>query len=306
MRSVPESGVDRWHRLAWLLLVSLLIVGWPWLETLSTATRAALLAALVAVFGLPHGAMDPLVARAAGLWHDARQLAVHLAAYIGLASAVIFMWWLLPVTSLTAFLFMSAWHFGDDWPRLPGNRSTHVIERLLAGLGVVGAPILFHPDRAAELFALLTLHSDTSQAIALLVMLWRVMAVAGIAGLAWLALIQGPRRPAAMLEPVMLIVAAAWLPPLVYFAIYFCFLHSPRHLINVARDPRVHLSPAAGGVIVGLTLLTVMIGLTAFFILGDSQPAETRVLQVVFVSLAALTVPHMLLVERFAHGETTS
>ncbi len=297
--STRDHLIQRGHRLAWLVLVALLMASWPWIQSLAPSTRIGLLAALVALLGLPHGAMDPLVARAAGRWQNGRQLALHLGAYVGLAAAVVLLWWLFPVSSLVGFLLISAWHFGNDWPRLPGNRPARSWERGLAGLGVVGAPVVFYPDRVAELFALLTTQNATAEPILLLIASCRALGVAGLIGLAWLAAIHGPRRPAGMLEPVALILAAWWFPPLVYFAVYFCFLHSPRHLISVARDPRIGLSPTAAAVIAALTLLTILLGSAAFWLLGDAQPAETRTLQVVFVSLAALTVPHMMLVERF-------
>ncbi|NBD95967.1 MAG: beta-carotene 15,15'-dioxygenase, Brp/Blh family [Gammaproteobacteria bacterium] len=303
MASSPsEARVTRWHRVAWLGLVVILILAWPALQALPPAWALWILAILVALFGLPHGALDPLVARAAGRWRTTPELLAHLAGYVALVAGVVMIWLIWPTPTLAAFLLLSAWHFGDDWRILPDGRAVRGWARGLAGLAVVGAPLFFHPDRVAQLFAVLVGQSGDPDSVALLVDAGQWLAVPGLIYLAALAVIYLRTAPLCALEWAALLIAAWWLPPLAYFAAYFCFLHSPRHLLGVASDPRVALGWRGLAVTAGLTLLTVLLGVVAFVALGEAHPPDARLLQIVFIGLAALTVPHMLLVERYAHA----
>jgi len=49
----------------------------------------------------------------------------------------------------------------------------------------------------------------------------------------------------------------------------------------------------------GLTLVTVGLG-ALFFFLSPSTQIDQRLLQITFIGLAVLTVPHMILIEHYA------
>lgn len=302
----PDATITRSHRLIWLLLVSGLLLAWPWASPLADDRLAWILAGLVVVFGLPHGAMDPMVARAAGRWRTTSELMRHLAAYLGLALAVVGLWLLAPLATLSAFLLMSAWHFGDDWPERPGGQAMQSWQRLLSGLGVVGSPVLFHPERVSEIFSILVAGTTESGSVGWLVQAWQPLAAAGLLHFSWRALVDFAKDPLWSLELATLALSAWWFEPLIYFAVYFCFLHSPRHLLRAGSDPAIGLGPKTVAVITAMTLLTVILGWLAFALMGDGTQPQTRAMQIVFVGLAALTVPHMLLVERYAHGTRSS
>jgi Brp/Blh family beta-carotene 15,15'-monooxygenase len=95
------------------------------------------------------------------------------------------------------------------------------------------------------------------------------------------------------------VLLALVLPPLVYFVAYFCFLHSPRHLIEAARLVGIGSPEQVIVRALPITCVTVIGAMIAVYLL-PSMPLSTATIQVVFIGLAALTVPHMLLVERIA------
>ena len=103
-------------------------------------------------------------------------------------------------------------------------------------------------------------------------------------------------RPAVAAELAVLALSAVVLPPLVFFLLYFCSLHSPRHLIDTVQG----MNPAtAAATAAGLTLVTVGLG-ALFFVLSPSTQVDERLLQITFIGLAILTVPHMILIEYYA------
>ncbi len=245
-----------------------------------------ILAVLVAVVGLPHGALDPLVARKAGLWRNPSGLACFLGAYLLLAAIAGLLWAWAPKFSLAAFLAYSFWHFSGDW-RDWLSRGW----RLCAGASVICAPSLLYPELVAEYFSVLT-----GEEASALVRVLQWLAIPALAGTIFSAARCIRTRPAVAAELAVLAVSAFALPPLIFFLLYFCSLHSPRHLIDTVQG----LNPAtATATAAGLTLLTVGLG-ALFFVLSPSAQIDQRLLQITFIGLSVLTVPHMILIEYYA------
>ena len=253
--------------------------------------------AAVLLIGVPHGGLDGALARRLG-WSQTRLawLQFHLV-YLSLAGAITWLWWLWPGVSLAAFLIISAWHFGRSDTCDTGS---HWLP-LLAHGGLVPIAIPGLQEAAVEpVFALLT---DTDQAaklidgIGLMLLPWAILCLV-YAGSAW----RQPqwRKPALSL---LLFICLAYLrPPLISFALYFCLWHSREHTLRTWRmlkskepgkpqiEQRRSLIEAS---VYSLMAWAVMIGFFYYF----QAPASTALVQLTFIGLAALTVPHMLLVD---------
>jgi Brp/Blh family beta-carotene 15,15'-monooxygenase len=99
------------------------------------------------------------------------------------------------------------------------------------------------------------------------------------------------------LEISAVAILATFAPPLVAFTVFFCGMHSARHILRTIdysgqASPRILLA-ACFGPMAGVALLAA-----AAVLWLRNVPIEARMIQLVFVGLAALTVPHMGLVER--------
>ncbi len=252
------------------------------------AVQLAVLTPLVAVLGVPHGALDIDMARA--LWpleRRAARLAFGLG-YLAVAAGVLGLWLAAPAAALTAFLVYSAAHFAGDW-----RDALAWPARLAAGAAVVALPAGRHEAAVADLFAVLA-PADAAAALAA-----GLHAVAPIAAVAALGLAVAARRPGVVLELATLVLLALAVPPLVYFAVYFCGLHSPRHFVETLA--RLELGWWRGvAAAVPLTLTTlVLAAVAAALVAARGDAPDVVALKTVFVGLAALAVPHMVLVERF-------
>ena len=96
-------------------------------------------------------------------------------------------------------------------------------------------------------------------------------------------------------------------PPLLGFAVYFCFVHSYRHFSSMRGVLQTTVSSLRiTQTTVVFSLLTWAVGLVALAQLSSTVGVEPALLKVVFVGLAALTVPHMILVDGLLHGRVTS
>jgi Brp/Blh family beta-carotene 15,15'-monooxygenase len=244
---------------------------------------------LVAIMGLPHGALDLPIAEALWPLHGWRGKLRFVALYLGLTAGVILMWILVPGISLAAFLAYSVLHFSDDWSRAASPL------RWSGGVATIGAPALLHPEEVVTLFAYLAppaaaVVSANAAALAGAVALCVFIAT---------CIFRPKARCAAAMEQAILWGIAALLPPLLFFTIYFCCLHSLRHFSATIRSV-----PRAGRALVISVLLTIMVVLAAgafIRIMAADGPNSLAgsVVQTVFIGLAALTVPHMILVDRF-------
>ncbi len=250
--------------------------------------QALILAPAVAVLGLPHGALDLPVAGSLWPLSTFADRARFLAAYLGLAAGVALFWWLAPGLALVAFLAYSALHFAGDW-----DGDGHLAQAA-GGVSAIGAPALAHTGEVTAIFALLA--PNAADIVA------QGLAAFGVAGaiLVVLCLATAARRRfSTAIEHVGIWVGALLLPPLLYFVAYFCLLHSVRHFMQTfaALPDRPRALREAGAV----TAATLAGAAVAYAALHDaaSGAADAALLQTLFIGLAALTVPHMLLVERF-------
>ncbi len=248
------------------------------------------LALAVAVTGLPHGALDPWVAWRVGLWRGRWGFVAFNLAYVAIAALVIAAWRLAPGPSLALFLAISAWHFAGDWradlPRWA---------RAVAGSALLALPAWRWPAQVDASFALLA-GADGS-----VIAGWLAAAAPWLAaGMAAVALVALRRSRATAIELTAVAVLALLLPPLVYFIVYFCALHSLRHLRIAARDADADSRRRMAGVALLYTTLTLMAAALAWpWLTPTGAPASvpgTDLLRLVFIGLAALTLPHMLVV----------
>ncbi len=248
-----------------------------------------LLAPLVAILGLPHGALDLPIAEALWPLHGWHGKLRFMAIYLGLAAGVIVMWIWVPGAALFAFLAYSALHFSEDW-----SQAARPL-RWTGGVATIGAPAFWHPDEVGALFSYLAPPAAAG-------VIANVAAIAGMLGLGVLittCLVRPEARCRAATEQAILWGAAALLPPLVFFTIYFCSLHSIRHFSMTIRSV-----PRAESALVTAALLSGIVTLAAALVFqslpdGDPDALERNLVQTVFIGLAALTVPHMILVDRY-------
>lgn len=257
------------------------------------AWQLALLTPLVAVLGIPHGALDHRLAAAFWPLDRPRAHLAFLAVYTALAAAVLGLWMLVPGAALALFLIYSGLHFADDWRGDLGPAA-----RTLAGLSVVAGPAVRHEAEVAAIFAHLAPMPAAGQvAGALSLAGWVLLPL-----LAAVAVRAGWWRPRLALELATIALAGLVLSPLVYFVLYFCGVHSPRHFLTAsgALGLRPGAALAAALPITALTLCGA--GLGALALLASGLSAQTVTLKAVFVGLAALTVPHMVIVDGMLHG----
>jgi Brp/Blh family beta-carotene 15,15'-monooxygenase len=275
---------ERWYGPLFLLVIGLLVTAAIFGKRLDPAATLAVLVAGVVVFGLPHGALDPLVARKTFENRGRYSAIAFYGIYLGVVLAYVLLWLKFPTLGLSGFLLISAYHFGGDWhPR--GNALT----RFAYGATVVTLPAMLHGGEVMRVFALLgTVHGQT------IVEVERVLAPIALIAAGIGAVLQCKQSRRDLVEFSAIALGAIFLEPLVFFTCYFSLLHSPRHLLETAENLGIgNLQTIA---IKSLPVLMATLALGSVLYL--SLPAISvsgRIIMVLFIGLAALTMPHMLL-----------
>jgi len=248
----------------------------------------AAVAVAVALFGVPHGGLDTVFARQLHGLRGLRDWSLFVALYSLLAAAVVGVWLIAPTVFLLGFLLISAVHFSGD-----PQAGSHRVSRALYGGAVIVLPAGLHGAEVGELFGLLA----GTGAAGLVTPVLEALALPWLAALAMAAVAEAGRSPRTSLEFLAVGALMFLAPPLTAFAVFFCGMHSARHILRTfdwaARQGRWPMM--ASGL---LPTLAVMVGGAAIWWWRDDVPFDAQVVQLVFVGLAALTVPHMALVER--------
>ena len=255
--------------------------------TLDPRLELPIVAVLVLLLGVPHGSLDVVFARRLLHLAGSREWLLFSLGYLGLAALVVGLWVALPTLFLCIFLGLSALHFAGD-PRV----GISGLSRVLYGGAVIVLPALRH---GAELERLLGLVAGPASG-AFVVPILSFLAAPWLVATLLVCALQATTFTRDTIELIALIAVAIAAPPLLAFTIYFCAMHSPRHILRTVgglnrRGARQALAMTAWPT--GIVLVVgILVGLIA-----DSIPLEKRVMQLLFVGLAALTLPHMALLE---------
>lgn len=284
---IPRLTPDGWHRLGYTALALAIALPATFGAGVSLMDAPLLAGAAMLLLGVPHGAFDVALAHRRWSIGTPRALSAFLALYVGLAAAFAALWFALPQLALPVFIAMSGYHFAGDW-----KRDIPLLPRTIVGVAIIAAPALLHRDPVIQIFSWLV-PVDVAVATA------EAMAAACIPLLqaaALIVLVTAWTRPGAAMEMAVTLALAVFAAPLVFFVTYWCGLHSPRHMLSVRDELRPRSARAflrLSSPYAPLTIVGVVAGALAWPHLDVGQ----AMLAAIFVALAALTVPHMLLVD---------
>jgi len=206
----------------------------------------------------------------------------------------VLLWWWLPMVFLIGFLAVSVLHFSGDL-----SAGATFFQRLVYGTAVIALPAVWHAPEMLRLFSQLVGLSAAQPVVAALQLIGWPCLLAWLCWVVW-ALLRRQRGDGwRTLDMSALGALALSATPLLGFAIYFCAMHSARHVMRTQQF--TSLKPSRMALVAALPMLALLVlgtlGWTLWPTVADT-PISERQLQLLFVALAALTLPHMLLVER--------
>ena len=248
--------------------------------------------AIVAVllFGVPHGGLDGAVARRIGWPTSIISWVVFHFTYIVLAALVTVLWWLFPLACLSVFLLISALHFGASDIIDVGTDvlpwATH------GGLVCIVIPSL-QPTLVEPIFTILVGADNASLLMIIITNLFFPWLLC-LAGYFFFAYQQDQyRKP--LISLLVFIGLVFMLPPLISFSLYFCLWHSRGHMLRLWHSLEgTERNRSVTEALIYTVISWISIGFIFYFY---QEPSSIALINITFIGLAALTLPHMLLVD---------
>tara|TARA_B000000609_G_scaffold102098_1_gene78214 strand:- start:716 stop:1564 length:849 start_codon:yes stop_codon:yes gene_type:complete len=255
----------------------------------------------IVMIGLPHGAYDGAVAIHLGIIKRFSSFVKFMIIYVALAALVVAIWLIAPIISLIIFLTISMLHFGAG--DIKNGQGVLGFSEALAhgGLAIVGIS-QFHRSEVDEIFSYL-INSDTTY-------VWLAIDILTVATIfaiitCVLQALNNSKWSVTVLELLLLGIVYAVAPPLLGFAIYFCCVHSARHFRKIYASIKQSVSTTSirNQAILFTSISWIAAGI-AFWMFADFANPGPTIMRITFIGLAALTVPHMLLIDGISKSKT--
>ena len=266
---------------------------------------------LIITFGISHGALDNLKGKKLINYFGYNNIIIFYLLYILISLFIILLWVIFPTFTLSIFLLVACYHFGkEDTAFLLEKEKFFKFIRVndfvyfSKGFLIVLAPLYFHNEETLSIFKLLG--ADSLFLIKFQNdLMWEYHKI-----LAWISFIgyivflhinlnDGGYKAVHSFDFIPIIILNIVLTPLLAFTVYFCFIHSFKHsisLINLLDNKNFK-----NGVkkffkkALPLTLITAILFIISVFILTNYYVLDEAILKVIFIGLASLTFPHILL-----------
>ena len=239
----------------------------------------------VVFFGLPHGALDTLLAKKNNLYKNLLSFIYFNLIYLSITILTFFLWLMYPIFSLSLFLIISIFHFSEDW-----KKEVDIFQRLSISTSIISLTILFHQDSVDSVFFSIT----QSYQVSYITNFFYYLGYISLPTMALILLLNLNKR-GICLNIITIIVTAIMLNPLIYFLCYFCFYHSVKNFKESKKILFPNNKILQRKVLFINLLFTIIISIIAFNFFLISNSLEDKLLKITFIGLASLTVPHMLL-----------
>ena len=266
---------------------------------------------VVALLGIPHGAVDHLAAAELGGPFDTSSLRRFAIGYVGVMLAVAVVWLVAPTLALVVFLTVSVHHFGQsDLAYLRLSRARANAVQWSRGLLLVGLPLVAHVDLVSPVIERLGGGNPASWAwLADRWILWSAMLVAQHVVIGWALAHRHLDRPTLAREAVTVAALSTLFltaDPLIGFAVYFGMWHSLAHLFVLADLLGTEPSRlrSLGRLTAPLSAVSVLV-VVAVVIGAVAADRTELIVPLTFVFVSMLTMPHLLVVERIWSARTS-
>ena len=281
------------------------IVSLPFIKAYNLSISPLVCLLLILIIGVSHGSLDHIKGRKLLKIFQINNIITFYTSYFLLAVIIIILWILLPTLVLIAFLIVASFHFGKEDTQFLIDNNSYLNQFLffLKGSLVILAPLYFNFNETVSIFKLLLIENESFYQ-SLNVIENNNFLVIGImlSTLSSIILFFKKfelRKFTIFFDYFSIIIINMYFSPLVAFTIYFCFLHSIRHSISLIAE--LDQESLGNGLLVfikkatPLTILTATFCLIGLYFLNNNYNLDSAILKLIFIGLASLTFPHILL-----------
>ena len=254
---------------------------------------------LILIIGISHGSLDNIKGKKLLNIFKIKSEYIFYIGYLIISFLIIILWLIFPNTVLMLFLIVASYHFGKEDTVFTLKKKFLINEFLyfLKGSSVIIAPLFFQKEATYEIFRTLNFYvfetSFFSNFFLIVILLCSLLSSVVISYNRNFNL-----KVLILIDYLSILILNYFLSPILAFTLYFCFLHSIRHSITLIFELDRSLKKGFKKFIkkaVSLTLVTGFTFLIAIYFLSDFYEINEAIYKVIFIGLASLTFPHILL-----------
>ena len=260
---------------------------------------------LILIIGVSHGSLDHEKGKKLFKILNIKSISFFYLSYVLISILVIFIWIIIPSSSLIIFLAVASYHFGKEDTQFLISENSYFNKLLFffKGLLIILAPMFFHFNETISIFKLLLVDNEIFYSTLAFIEVNKILHLLIILStLSSIYLFFNKfeiKKFTIFLDYFSILILNYYLDPLVAFTFYFCFLHSIRHSITLINE--IDNQNFTNGIKVftkkalPLTILTAIFCLIGLYLLNNSYDLNSSILKLIFIGLASLTFPHILL-----------
>ncbi len=281
------------------------IVSLPFIKAYNLSISPLVCLLLILIIGVSHGSLDHIKGRKLLKIFKINNIITFYTSYFLLAVTIIILWVLLPTVVLIAFLIVASFHFGKEDTQFLIDNNSYLNQFLffLKGSLVILAPLYFNFNETVSIFKLLLIENESFyQSLDMIENNNFLIIGIMLSSLSSIILFFKKfelRKFTIFFDYFSIIIINMHFSPLIAFTIYFCFLHSIRHSISLITE--LDQESLRNGLLVfikkatPLTILTAIFCLIGLYFLNNNYNLDSAILKLIFIGLASLTFPHILL-----------
>ncbi len=252
---------------------------------------------LILTIGISHGSLDHIKGKKLIKYFGYKSMGIFYLSYLLIGAVIILIWLIFPKSLLFLFLIIAAFHFGKEDSEFINQRKNFELIYFLKGSLIITSPLFFHKEETLTIFETLNFYISNNLIISneILFIFILLSLISGII----LSLNKSIEvKSLLLMDYLSILILNYFLNPIIAFTIYFCFLHSIRHSISLIRKINKNLTKGLPIFIkkaLPLTILTIFGYVVSISILSNYNEFNETIYQVIFIGLASLTFPHILL-----------
>ena len=260
---------------------------------------------LILTIGVSHGSLDHIKGRKLLNILKLENIIIFYLTYVLIAITIILLWILTPSISLIIFLIIASFHFGKEDTQFLINVNSYFNQFLffLKGSLIILSPMYFHFNETISIFKLLLVENEAFYSGLSFIEANKILYIgiffSSLSSLLLFVKDYELKKFTIFFDYFSILILNYCFSPLLAFTIYFCFLHSIRHSItlvfelnknNFNKGFRIFVFKATP-----LTFIAIILCIISIYFLNNNYDFDSSILKIIFIGLASLTFPHILL-----------
>jgi len=258
---------------------------------------------LILTMGISHGSLDHIKGREVLSFYKINNILFFYISYIAISIFILIFWLFMPNITLLIFLLVASYHFGKEDSEIMDPHESILLKFIffIKGSLIISSPLFFQFKETIVIFELLNFNVDhliflNDEGII------RIFFYSGLLSNVYFLIEKESKRNNSwfiFFDLFSINLLYYFLSPLVAFTLYFCFIHSFRHSVSLINQlDKNNFNKGFKRFFIKalpLTVITAILFLFAVYFLKNYYILDEAISKVIFIGLASLTFPHILL-----------